>query len=204
VDFFTFIVIGIFIYSFFSKKDKAPQRTRRPAENTSRQPVPQESARPMRKKEGFFESIERQIRESAESLEKELQTGRNEKAGKRTPEKIPEKAKGGHAPKPVRESYEGIEGAWGTEGRMGTEGRPGVEGSSDYGKYQSKQGKVIQEKTTDNIIEQTSIERGAYVIGSRSEGLKEAVGFSSAEIVQGTIWSEILKEPRGKRPFFRR
>ena len=201
MDFFTFIIIGVAIYSFFSKKNKAPQRTRRPAEQTFRQPEVQQPSRPIRKKEGFFESIERQIRESAEALEKELDPGKGEKtAAKRTSEKIPEKARRGSIPRPAlnQESYEGVEGAWGTEGRSGVEGR------SDYSKYQSTQGKGRQDKRADTVIEQTSVESGAYAIGTESEGLQKAVGFSSSEIVQGVIWAEILKQPRGMRSYSRK
>ena len=213
MDFFTFIIIGIVIYSFFSKKDKPPQRARRPADQTPTQSAPQEPTRPVKKKEGFFESLERQIRESAEAFEKELETGRKTKQpGKttepvvrtkeRTMERTMDRSRRS-APKTVleQESY-GVEGAWGVEGRAGLEGRPGVEGHSDYSKYQSKQGKVLQ--ADRSVIEKTSIEAGTQAIGSRTDGLQKAVGFNSSAIVQGIIWSEILKEPRGKRPFNRR
>jgi hypothetical protein len=197
VDFFTFVIIGIVIYSFFSKKGKAPQRTRRPQEQTSRQPEPQQASRTTgKKKEGFFESIERQIRESAEALEKELQTGRSENPAKRT-EKIPEKIRRDTPPKPAvdRRSYEGVEGAWGTEGR------------SDYHRSQSKQGRSVPDSTSnkklgwreeESAIAQDAIEKaGAY----QPKSLERALGFSSSEVVQGVIWAEILQEPRAKRPF---
>ncbi len=194
MDFFTFIIIGVFIYSFFSKKNKAPQRSRRPAEQSSGQPQPQESSRPVRKKEGFFESIERQIKESAEALEKEMNPEKGAKTAKRTFDKVPQNAKRGSITKPAldKESYVGVEGAWGVEGR------------SNYGRYQSKQGNVIKEKKEESVIEQSSIETGAYAIGNDYQSLKKAVGFSSSEIVQGVIWAEVLKQPRGMRTYSRK
>ena len=191
MDFFTFVIIGIIIYSFFSKKGKAPQRTGRPQEQTSRQPEPQQASRTTgKKKEGFFESIERQIRESAEALEKELQTGGSENPAKRT-EKIPEKIRRDTPPKPAveRRSYEGVEGAWGTEGR------------SDYSRDQSIQGKALQNKRAYNVIEQNAIVPGTHTGDDQPRSLGRAVGFSSSDIIEGMIWSEILKEPRAKRPF---
>ena len=217
MDFFTFIIIGVIVYSLFSKKDKAPQRTRRPVDPTSTQPLPQERPRPEKKREGFFESLERQIRESAEAMERELETGRSEREPRKTTEKPVERSMEAtiertmEKPKrhiPKRDSYETMEGAWGVEGRSGSEGRAGdegragVEGRSDYSRYQSTQGKVL--KATGSVIEQTSVETGAQAIGTRRGGLEKAVGFSSTAIVQGVIWSEILKEPRGRRPFDRR
>ncbi len=76
MDFFTFIIIAVFIYNIFAKKDKPPQRRQRspeearlPQTEAEREPVRPER----RKKESIFENLERQIRESAERLEKELQ-----------------------------------------------------------------------------------------------------------------------------------
>lgn len=204
MDFFTFIIIGVVIYSFFSKKGNAPQR-RRPGGQTPprqapdqapRQAEPQQSSRPTNKKEGFFERVERQMREAAEAMEKELETGRSGKTTKTTktpPGNIPDKSRRVPSHKPALEpqAYEGVEGAWGHEGR------------SDYHRSQSKQGNVIQHGPK-SVIEQTSVETGAYAIGSQDESLQKAVGFSSSEIVQGVIWAEILKQPRGMRPYSRR
>lgn len=204
MDFVTFIIIGILIYSFLGRKNKPPQRTARSAEEAKKQarPRPQQPSKPERKREGFFESLERQIRESAEELERELKTGGDEKTVRPT-RQASRKLEPKRAPAPEA-AYEGVEGAWGVEGR------------SDYGRHQSKQGRLKKDKTAKpekdtgireelSLIEQTAIQSSDKVFAdSERKNLETALGFSSSEIVQGVVWAEILKEPRGRRPFSRK
>lgn len=184
------------------RKDKPPQRTVRPAEEAKKQARtrPQQASKPERKREGFFESLERQIRESAEALERELKAGRDEKA-ESAPGQVGRKPEPKKAPAP-QAAYEGVEGAWGTEGR------------SDYGRHQSKQGKIIKDDAVErekvsaireaSFIEQAAIQSKKVLEDSRPKNLETALGFSSSEIVQGVVWAEILQEPRGRRPFSRK
>jgi len=213
VDFFTFIIIAVFIYNIFAKKDKPPQRRQRspeearlPQTEAEREPVRPER----RKKESIFENLERQIRESAERLEKELQ-GQPQpqkpapvKTYKRQTESRPSTVQ------PSRqEAYADTEGVWGEEGRsdydkyvskQGTVGVEGVRGQEGaWGSEGSEYARRQQERA--GAIEQAEIGAGPDY---GQERYAEALGFSSAEIVQGIIWAEVLKEPKGKRMMARR
>ncbi len=215
MDFFTFIIIAVFLYNIFTKKDKPPQRTQRRAEDSripsqpltqTRNGMDREVSRQGRKrKESIFENLERQIRESAERFEQELQGGRAEsqkptKAEASQRRTIPQKSLSTQGTM----DYQETEGVWGDEGR------------SDYDKYLSTQGTqgaegmagqegapyALRQIERTSAIEQSEI--GASPIYSQTGSLAGTLGFSSSEVVQGIIWAEILKEPKGRRGFSRR
>lgn len=211
MDFFTFIIIAVFIYNIFAKRNKPPQRRQRSAEE-ARLPQNQAEREPVRperrKKESIFENLERQIRESAERLEKELQGQPQKPAPVKTYKKQAQSRPSTVQP-PRQEPYTETEGVWGEEGR------------SDYDKYVSQQGTVgvegiggqegawgaegseyaQRQRNKTGAIEQSEIGAGPDY---GREGYAGVLGFSSAEIVQGIIWAEVLKEPKGKRMMARR
>jgi hypothetical protein len=208
VDFFTFIIIAVFLYNIFSKKDKPPQRTQRRAEIPSKTLTPKPSGmdrkisgQDRKRKESIFESLERQLRESAERFEQELQGGRAES---QKPAKTETSQRRTIPPKTLNTQgsmdYQETEGAWGDEGR------------SDYDEYISTQGT----QGTEGVAGQEGApyalkpkrkehtEIGVSPIYPQTERLARNLGFSSSEIVQGIIWAEVLKEPKGRRGFSRR
>jgi len=188
VDFFTFIIIAAFIYSFFAKKDKPPQRRPRSPEDQPRTPL----------RGNIFENLERQIRESAERFDQERHAGRGEKSISAPVEPAPHPTfRGKTESSPgadtsdadirktlARQNSAGIEGAGDEEGTWGTEGR----------EYAQRQEKAV-------MFEQTGIQ-------SKPDDFQETTAgsliFSPSEIMQGMIWAEVLKEPRGKRALSRR
>lgn len=220
-DIFTFFIIAVFIYNLFAKKDKPPQRRpgsagerRMPPQPVTQQAKPLTSTESRKKKEGIFESLERQIRESAERLEQELQ------GGKTVPQK-PATAGSSKRIKQYRNSsgtrtargYQETEGVWGEEGRsdydqyvssqgtQGSEGTSGREGTPGReGSYGSEG--IAPQKGKMSAIELAQI--GGSPIYSRKEPSAGSLVFSPSEIVQGIIWAEVLKEPRGKRALSRR
>ncbi len=219
MDFFTFIIIAVFIYNIFSKKDKPPRRGQRSAEDPRRTPQPdaereREIAREVRpQRGGLFENLERQIREASEKLEKELQGERSQPqpqkpAPVKTYRRTTEQPRSKVSP-PQELSYRETEGVWGHEGRSdydkyvskqgtaGVEGTGGVEGT--WGTEGREYADRYWEKTSE--IEQSEIGAGPSYAQERYAG---ALGFSSSEIVQGIIWAEVLKEPKGRRAMSRR
>lgn len=237
MDFFTFIIIASFIYSIFAKRDKAPQRRPRGTEDNPIPPITQSpkpvttAAKPaeMQGRKNIFENLERQIRETAERFEQELQGGktvptptkpRTVKTVRPRPERTNENTRGAGG-------YQETEGSWGTEGRsdydryvsnQGTQGSEGAEG---------QEGRLGQEGTLGNEgawgtegawgaeggyyaqrqkAAGSAIEQGAIGVNTTYEPKKRiaSIGFSGSEIMQGIIWAEVLKEPRGKRGLSRR
>jgi hypothetical protein len=226
VDFFTFIVIAAFIYSFFSKKDKPPQRGQRSAPDTRPQP---RTPAPQKKTESIFESLERQLRESAEKFEQELQGGKTVPR-KPAPVETYRRRKDYRSPSTARSARsQGPEGAWGQEGRSrydqytstqgtqgleGTQGREGLRGQEGIGGHEGLRGTegtwgtegsyyAQKEASMASSIEQSEI-GSASPISSSQERRIGTLAFSPSQVVQGIIWSEILKEPRGKKAFSRR
>ncbi len=211
MDFFTFIIIAVFVYNIFARKDKPPQRRQRSAEE-ARLPQNQAEGEPVRperrKKESIFETLERQIRESAEQLEKELQ-GQPQKPAPVKTYKKQTQSRPSTAQPSRPEAYAETEGVWGTEGRsdydkyvsqQGTVGVEGVRGQEGaWGAEGSEYGRRRREKA--DAIEQSEIGAGP---GYGQERYVGALGFSSDEIVQGIIWAEVLKAPKGKRMLARR
>lgn len=227
MDFFTFIVIAAFIYSVFSKKDKPPQRGQRGPQDTRPQP---KTPAPQKKRESIFESLERQLRESAEKFERELQGGKTVQH-KPAPVETYRRKKEYRSPSTARSAKgsQGTEGAWGQEGRsrydqytstqgtQGLEGAPGREGLSGLEGIAGQEGLRGTEGTwgtegsyyaqkeagRTSAIEQSEI-GSASPIYSSQERRTGTLAFSPSQVVQGIIWSEILKEPRGKKAFSRR
>lgn len=223
MDFFTFIIIAVFIYNLFAKKDKQPQRRPgRTGDMTPNQPhpvtnQPRTQTQERKKKESLLESLERQIRESAEQLEKELQGGKTV-INKPVPvETSSRRREYRMAPSNRRErNYQGTEGSWGEEGRsdydryVSTQGTQGTEGTQAHEGTWGAEGSYYAQRrnTNTDTIEKSTIEKGE--IGAKGARLitnKErlaALGFSPSQAVQGIIWAEILKEPRGRRALSRR
>ncbi len=209
MDIITFIIIAVVIYSFFANKDKPPQR--RPVRPEDNKPLfepltaemDRDISRMERKKKGnFFEDLERQLRESVEKAERELQAGpygstvkkkaaapptsassvpRKAETVQKTENKWREEGRSDYDRYISNEGTQGIEGLGGDEGTADQEGTWGAEGS-DYANRQITQG-------TDQIPQK-----------------KPALAFvlSSSEVMRGVIWAEVLKEPRARRPFPRR
>jgi hypothetical protein len=216
VDFFTFIIIAVFLYNIFSKKDKPPRRGQRSAEDPQRTPPPgaereREIAREVRpQRGGLFENLERQIREASEKLEKELQGERSQPqkpAPVKTYRRTTEQPRSKVSP-PQEPSYQETEGVWGDEGRsnydkyVSKQGTAGVEGTGGVEGTWGTEGRDYAdrwERTSE--IEQSEIGVGP---GYSQERYAGALGFSSSEIVQGIIWAEVLKEPKGRRAMSRR
>lgn len=207
MDFFTFIIIAVFVYNIFAKKDKPPQRRpQRPGEKQI-PTQPQTTTQGRKKKESIFESLERQIRESAERLDQELQGGKTVQKRATSTGTSPQRMKPQTSAK--------------TKKQLGTEGAGGGEGYSEYGKYASTQGTQGIEGTQgqeglyggegtwgneggyyaqkQKAGRAVSGEIGASPIYAQPDRLAGTLGFSSSEVVQGIIWAEVLKEPKGKR-----
>lgn len=223
MDFFTFIIIAVFVYNIFSKKDKRPQRSQRSAEDNQIPPKPVTQMQGGKKKESIFENLERQIRESAESLERELQGG---KAAPRKPmpaETSPRRKEYRTSTKTQKaKGYQETEGVWGNEGRSdydkyvstqgtqgseGLRGKEGIRGQEGMGGQEGTWGTegshyASRQQRKASAIEQSEIGSGSFV--PQRELATGTLGFSSSNIVQGIIWSEVLKEPRGKRGISRR
>jgi len=178
VDFLTFIIIAIFIYGIFAKKNKPPQRRQRSAEDPGGTVAPQQ-----KKKEGIFQNLERQMRESAEKFERELQSGE----GKSIPIEEGESAFDKYV---STQGTQGVEGVGGDEGKADEEGTWGIEGR-EYAKRQRTKAPAQQP------------EIGAGTIITTQETMP-ALGFSSSDLIRGVIWAEVLNEPRGRRGLSRR
>ncbi|HHV63912.1 MAG TPA: hypothetical protein GXX46_02365 [Peptococcaceae bacterium] len=219
MDFFTFIIIAAFIYSIFSKKDKPPQRGQRGSQG----PRPQTGTpAPRKKRESIFESLERQLRESAEQLERELQSGRAAPPKPTTVETYRRKKEYRPSSTPRSARSPIPEGAWGQEGRsrydkypstqgtQGLEGTPGREGlGGQEGTWGTEgiwgtEGAYYAQKEAGraSAIEQSEIGLASPIYGSQKRRTGTFV-FSPSQVVQGIIWSEILKEPRAKKTFAR-
>jgi hypothetical protein len=208
VDIITFIIIAVVIYSFFANKDKPPQR--RPVRPEDNRPLSEplttemdrDISRMERKKKGnFFEDLERQLRESVEKAERELQAGpygstvkkkaaapptsassvpRKAETVQKTENKWREEGRSDYDRYISNEGTQGIEGLGGDEGTADQEGTWGAEGS-DY--------------TNRQIIPRDQISQKRQAFG---------FGLSSSEVMRGVIWAEVLKEPRARRAFPRR
>ncbi|AHF10516.1 MULTISPECIES: hypothetical protein [Dehalobacter] len=208
MDIITFIIIAVVIYSFFANKDKPPQR--RPVRPEDNRPLSEplttemdrDISRMERKKKGnFFEDLERQLRESVEKAERELQAGpygstvkkkaaapptsassvpRKAETVQKTENKWREEGRSDYDRYISNEGTQGIEGLGGDEGTADQEGTWGAEGS-DY--------------TNRQIIPRDQISQKRQAFG---------FGLSSSEVMRGVIWAEVLKEPRARRAFPRR
>ena len=223
MDFFIFVVIAFFLYGLFTKKDKPPQRRQQSPSDRRTPPTRSAQSRPA-KKETIFESLEKQIRESAEKFEQELKG--DQQRPKRVPLDTPPRR---YKPQsPVRtskaqrpegtwasadqstygrtfnsEGMQGVEGVQGQEGLPGYEGLPGHEGLPGIEGSFGTEGRPYSEL----VVERVSIQQGeigASPIYSSENKLAKNLGFSSSAVVQGVIWAEILKEPKGKKWFARR
>lgn len=203
MDFFTFVIIALFVYRLFSKKDQPPQR--RPKGTVEAPPAPQmqqaqpkmEPARqsqPKPAKGGFFENLEKQIREAAEKIEQELQD-KTQEPQRPTPVKTYRRVSESRSVdtnKSAKTAYQQTEGVWGQEGR------------SDYDQYVSEQGTwgtegsyyATKQKEKKSSIEKAEIGASPIYTEERYEG---ALALSSSAIIQGVIWAEVLKEPKGKK-----
>jgi len=208
VDIITFIIIAVVIYSFFANKDKPPQR--RPVRPEDNRPLSEPLTAEMdretfrterKKKRNLFEDLERQLRESVEKAEKELQVGpygstvkKKAAASPASASSVPRKAK----------TVQKTGNKWGEEGRsdydryvsnegtQGTEGIGGVEGAADQeGTWGSEGSDYTNRKITPG--DQISQKRAAF-----------GLNLSSSEVMRGVIWAEVLKEPRARRAFPRR
>lgn len=219
MDFFTFIIIGIIIYSIFSKKDKPPKRyERRPERERPIRPQTLESQGDRQR--NIFKRLDRQLKESAEEFEKELRRGRLETRGMRENKTVLHREAGQQPKKSILGDVQGTKDAWGDEGRsdygkyVSPEGTAGTEGTTGMEGTVGTEGSPGQEGTwgtegidyaTKETAEKTAIElseigkRAVYLPKEKMEGVS---GFSSKEIVQGVIWSEILKEPKGRKLFY--
>jgi len=207
-DFFAFLVIAFIIYGFFSRKNKAPERRQRSAERPQAPKMTKpEAPKPVqKKKEGFFESLEKQVREAAERFEKELQGQKAQEAPKEVQRRP---AAGPNRPvqrKPQsKEVYKG-EGYsdYGrypsTQGTQNTEGSAGVEGRADReGTWGSEGRGYAQEKGA--AFEKTAPPAKPPLT---KQEIKPILRISSSELVQAVIWAEVLKEPKSKRILRRR
>lgn len=210
MDFFTFIAIAVFLYAAFSKKDKKPQRGQRPPEDTG--PV----SRPEpRRKENLFEQIERQLRESAEKLEQELQGKTAAPPPRRTVTvERPKSSRAAmerysQADRRSAEELAGSEGTWGTEGRSDYDNYRSVQGNDSRGVegydslssqgYDSSFAGEGRQMTTGSAAPASV--RPAEAAQERMAGIFANV---ASPLAQGIIWSEILKEPKGRRALSRR
>lgn len=217
MDFFTFIVIAVFIYGIFSKKDKPPQRRQSTSEDRI-PPMPMtQTPKPImqtgKKKESIFETLERQIRESAEKLEQELQGGKTLPPKPVAAEAGPRKYKPNT---PLNTSKpKSTEGTWGDEGRsdydkyssnQGTQGNEGLQGQEgglgNEGAWGTEGGYYAQKQNERaGGIGHSEIGAGSGHPGQRAA---VALAFSQSDVVNGIIWAEVLKEPKGRRGFSRR
>jgi hypothetical protein len=208
VDIITFIIIAIVIYSFFAKKDEPPQRRPvRPADNRPlSEPLTAEMDRETfrterKKKRNLFEDLERQLRESVEKAEKELQYGpygstvkKKAAAPPASASSVPRKAKTvqGTGNKWREEGRSDYDRYVSNEGTQGTEGIGGVEGAADQeGTWGSEGSDYTNRKITPG--DQISQKRAAF-----------GLSLSSSEVMRGVIWAEVLKEPKARRAFPRR
>lgn len=208
MDIITFIIIAVVIYSFFANKDKPPQR--RPVRPEDNMPPPEplivdmdrDISRMERKKKGnFFEDLERQLRESVEKAERELQVGPYGSTVKKKAAAPPTSAS---SVSRKAETVQKTENKWREEGRsdydryisnegtQGTEGLGGDEGAADQ---EGTWGAEGSDYTNRQIIPRDQISQKRQAFG---------LGLSSSEVMRGVIWAEVLKEPRARRAFPRR
>lgn len=226
MDFFSFFLIAAFIYGIFAKKDKPPQRRPGSPEDNRTPTRPQTEAQG--RKGNIFENLERQLRETAEKFEQELQGEKTVPPRPATvktlrPRQVNRPAAGGQKTRGTRgtEGYPGAEGMWGTEGRseydryvssqgsQGAEGMAGQEGTiGSEGAWGTEgtwgsEGQAYRNRPSQAVsaIEKSAI--GVSPIYAQEIGLSH-LGFSPKEVVQGIIWAEVLKEPKGKRALSRR
>jgi len=218
VDFFTFIVIAVFVYNLFAKKDKRPVRRQRSAEDTERplQPQARTEMQPARTKQpeptrgGFFGNLEKQIRDAAEMIEQELQ-GQSDQSQKTSHPKTyrrvtDSRSISGNKNTKIDEQNESVwgqegssnydryvstQGTQGVEGIAGQEGTWGTEGSFYASRQNKQKTAIVQEEIGSSPIYSEEIYEGTLAV-------------SSSAIVQGIIWAEVLKEPKGKRGISRR
>lgn len=172
MDLFTFIVIGLIIYSIFSKKDNRPKRypTRpeRDESSTARKPD--------------FQAGTGQI-----GRESSPWRTNSQKEEKGTPVKPQRTYKKG-----TSTEYRSPEGTVGVEGTAGTEGTWGAEGAyyrkEAAQKKEAVQNSQIKQEEISDVIKETAYTDEEFYI-------------SQNEIVQGVIWAEILGKPRSKKPY---
>ncbi|UWG96070.1 hypothetical protein LPY66_14280 [Dehalobacter sp. DCM] len=215
MDFITFIIIAIVVYSIFSKKDKPPQR--RPMNPLDNGPLSGSTAdEPKKKGRNIFGELERQLREAEQRFEREIRDVRKNTETTEQPKtfayRTADKKTASAASKTLQTAAE--EGDWGIEGRsdydtyvstqgtQGTEGVAGTEGEADaegtwgtegayYAEKQAASKTFVQDITAVSSVQATSSQpKPAFNLG-----------FSSSEITRGVIWNEILSEPRARRPF---
>lgn len=208
MDIITFIVIAIVIYSIFSKKDKPPQR--RPMRPEDNQPLSGPlTETPRKKSRNIFEDMQKQLQEVEQRFEREVRgdytepgrTAKPKASASRTGNKSPYNAA------TEERRFASKEGDWGTEGRseydkyvstqgtQGTEGVGGTEGFSDSEGTWGTEGDSYAKKQADSAAP-------ALLTPQKMPAFN--LGFSSSEITRGVIWSEILNEPRARRPHPRR
>lgn len=171
----TFIIIAIIVYGIFARKDKPPQR--RPGNRDLNYP----EGWPAPKQTGGKRPFSKY----------DKGTGGAETAGA-----------GGTSWAEGASGWGGtvsLEGTAGTEGSSGIEGTSGSEGTPGYeGTFGSEGTRKIRTKGPEGPKgpEQTS-GFGGIAQQQATAGLI----FSSSDIVQGVIWAEILRQPKGKTLF---
>ncbi|NLL51182.1 MAG: hypothetical protein GX248_00560 [Peptococcaceae bacterium] len=183
-DIFTFIVIGIIVYSLFSRKDRPPRRSSQPPRRSSQPPRPspvrtenyqqsvEKTNRPPKintpeTKKQDYRRVERQSLEPAAGLDWPLYWESEE-------------GYSDYGKYPSSEGTQGVEGTKSLEGSAGDEGFAGDEGSAGY------QTKLKQ-------AEQALIKEDQAP--SDQPKLEPVLSFSAHDVVRGVIWAEILKRP---------
>lgn len=212
MDFFTFIIIAVIIYNIFAKKNKPPQRRQPSAEEDSRPQnrTTREPARTEPKRGTVFENLERQIRESAERFEQELQgQPQRPKPAQAKTYKRQSEARPSTVQPPRQGAFVETEGVWGDEGRsdydkyvssQGTVGVEGVKGKEGTWGVEGREYARRQQERT-GALEQSEIGAGSDY---GREGYGGDLNFSPTGVMQGIIWAEVLKAPKGKRMMVRR
>ncbi|MFA6808962.1 MAG: hypothetical protein WCR27_08210 [Eubacteriales bacterium] len=191
MDFFTIVIIGVVIYFFTSKGEKnAPPKRYQTNPQRSEEIEPFEGKNINTEKEkkpgGILEQLGKQLTEYTKQIEESNkperkaavpQNARNNKRKSKDPER-------------AARNVDGQEGAWGDEGRSSeTEGNWGTEGAYYAQKAAQKKNKSV------------SYDSGEASDKSISQETLPALNFTSEGVAQGLIWTEILGEPRGRKPF---
>jgi hypothetical protein len=180
VSFFTFMIVAFFIYGIFARKNQPPVRRPRDAEDQLPRQAP--AAAPRRPA-----GPSRQVRPTRgnvlTNLERQLREAAKPAAFPADQDRNDSGEPVPAAPTSPMAGYVQTEGVGDAEGTWGTEGR----------EYAPRPDNL-------SVIEQSGIGVKDYAQGQGAGSLV----FASSDIVQGIIWAEVLRTPRGKRPYSRK